>query len=210
MMLIIGRLTWAGASQDLSWFQIVSIHHYSMCGHHYSITTCSDLWQSSGLDTLLVPYSSKLQAFLTPVNEPRYTGVKMNIWVHQQNEDHMHESTTPIIQLSLFLCLPLELHDVELESEMFKSAAKMQTAGPYYHDLGLLMLYFGTSDQVQHGELYPRTKHSSWERCSPEIRRSESLVVISLQEEVQREGRVLPWGLTGRCGGIYEVYDKRL
>lgn len=134
MMLIIGRLTWAGASQDLSWFihrrpQIVSIHHYSMCGHHYSIT-CSDLWQSSWLDTLLVPYSSKLQSFLTPVNEPRYTGVEMNIWVHQQNEDHMHESTTPIILLSLFLCLPLELHDVELELEMFKSAAKMQTAMP--------------------------------------------------------------------------------
>lgn len=58
----------------------------------------------------------------------------------------MHESTTPIIQLSLFLCLPLELHDVELKLEMFKSAAKMQTAGPYYHDPGLLMLYFGTSD----------------------------------------------------------------
>lgn len=62
---------------------------------------------------------------------------------------------------SVYFCLPLELHDVELELEMFKSAAKMQTAGPYYHDLGLLMLYFGTSDQVQHGELYPRTKHSS-------------------------------------------------
>lgn len=74
----------------------------------------------------------------------------------------MHESTTPIIQLSLFLCLPLELHDLELELEMFKSAAKMQTACPYYHDPGLLlMLYFGTSDQVEHGELYPRTKHSS-------------------------------------------------